>query len=209
VLYDGMSGKEYLRLMAGFHQKSDIRLKELQERLTLDLKKQTRAYSKGMKQKLVIIQAFMHDPDLLILDEPTLGLDPLMQREFYELLLEEKNRGKTILLSSHILTEVERVCDRVGIVRNGELVAIEAVSALKHKKVHHVQIALSHELPLEAIRLEGVEILSLNGRELEVRVSGNIQQLLHGLCQLPVEDLSFHEASLEDTFMKFYDKEQP
>ncbi len=203
-LYDGMTGKEYLRLMGSFHNEHDGRLKELQGRLDLDLNRQTRAYSKGMKQKLAIIQAFMHDPELLILDEPTLGLDPLMQMEFYEIMLEEKARGKTIFLSSHILPEVERVCDRVGIVRSGSLVAIETVADLKRRKIRRMHITLSREVPPEEIKLDGCEIISLNGKELEIRVYGNIPRLLEDLRQLPVEDLAFPEASLEDAFMQFY-----
>jgi ABC-2 type transport system ATP-binding protein len=122
VLYDGMTGDEYLRLMGSFHRgNSSRRLQEITELLELDLSRQTRAYSKGMKQKLAIIQTFMNDPELLVLDEPTLGLDPLVQHKFYDLLISEKARGKTIFLSSHILPEVERVCDWVGIVRDGQL----------------------------------------------------------------------------------------
>ena len=107
VLYDGMTGHDFLNLIGSFHKDHNgRRLKELQERLDLDLSRQTRAYSKGMKQKLAIIQAFMNDPELLILDEPTSGLDPLIQHVFYDLLIEERERGKTIFLSSHILPEV-------------------------------------------------------------------------------------------------------
>ncbi len=210
VLYDGMTGGEFLVLMASFHRKHNhSRLKELQERFELDLSRQTRAYSKGMKQKLAIIQAFMNDPKLLILDEPTLGLDPLMQRQFYDLLLEEKARGKTIFLSSHILPEVERVCDRVGIVRSGHLVAIERVAELKHKKVRRMELILSRQLSAKEIKLEGVEILSIKGKQVELKVSGNIPRLLKQLCQLPIEDMSFPEATLEDTFMEFYEEERP
>ncbi len=208
VLYDGMTGGEFLALMGSFHQGHDgRRLKELQERLELDLSRQTRAYSKGMKQKLAIIQAFMNDPKLLVLDEPTLGLDPLMQHRFYDLLLEEKVRGKTVFLSSHIIPEVERVCDRVGIVRDGRLVSIERVADLKYKKVRRMELILSRELSQEELKLEGVEILSIKGKQVELKVSGNIPRLLKQLCQLPIEDMSFPEATLEDTFMEFYEEE--
>ncbi len=205
VLYDGMTGNEFLRLMGSFHRgHNDQRLKELKERLELDLSRQTRAYSKGMKQKLAIIQAFMNDPKLLILDEPTLGLDPLMQRQFYDLLLEEKRRGKTVFLSSHILPEVERICDRVGIVRNGHLVAIEHVAELKHKRMRRMELILSREMTADKLKLEGAEILNINGRQVALKVSGNIPKLLKQLCQLPIEDMAFPEATLEDTFMEFY-----
>ena len=204
VFYDDMTGQEYLALMGSFRPGASRRQKELQERLGLDLRKKTRSFSKGMKQKLAIIQAFMHDPELLILDEPTLGLDPLVQREFYEMLLEEKARGKTVFLSSHILPEVERVCDRVGIVRAGELVDIETVAGLKRKKIRHMRIILSRDIAREEVLLDGAEIIRLKGRELEIVVRGETLPLLRQLCSLPVEDMSFPEASLEDTFMQFY-----
>jgi ABC-2 type transport system ATP-binding protein len=204
VLYDGMTGMEFLKLMSSFRSGGDRRLKELRDRLDLDLRKKTRAYSKGMKQKLAIIQAFMHDPELLILDEPTLGLDPLVQHEFYEILLEEKARGKTVFLSSHILTEVERVCDRVGIVRSGQLVDLETISGLKLKKVRRMHIIFSREVPVEELGFEGADIVRVKGRELELRVRGETAAVLKRLCSLPVEDMSFPEASLEDTFMQYY-----
>ncbi len=204
ALYDDMTGQEYLNLMASFRRTGTRRLKEIQERLALDLRKKTRAYSKGMKQKLAIIQAFMSDPELLVLDEPTLGLDPLVQREFYEMLLEERARGKTVFLSSHILTEVERVCDRIGIVREGELVDVETVPGLKRKKIRKMRVTLSEEIPAADIHLEGAEVTAVNGRSLDLLVRGETLPLLRSLCALPVEDLSFPEASLEDTFMQYY-----
>jgi len=209
VLYDGMTGSEFLSLMGSFHKgHNGQRLHQLQQRFELDLSRQTQTYSKGMKQKLVIIQALMNDPELLILDEPTLGLDPLMQRQFYELLLEEKKRGKTIILSSHILPEVERVCDRIGIVRNGHLVDIELVADLKHKKVRRMHLVLSREMTKDELKLERAAIISIKGKHVELKVHDEIPSLLKQLCQLPLEDMSFPEASLEDTFMEFYDEEQ-
>jgi len=204
VLYDGMTGNDYLNLMGSFHGGGKKRLKELQQRLDLDLSRQTRAYSKGMKQKLAIIQAFMNDPELLVLDEPTLGLDPIIQHRFYDLLLSEKGRGKTIFLSSHILPEVERVCDRVGIVREGQLVSIERVADLKFKKVRRMELTLKEDVPVRDLQMEGVQITNIRGRQVDLRISGNIQDLLQKLCKLPIEDLAFPEATLEDTFMQFY-----
>ena len=206
VLYDGMTGNEYLGLMGSFHKGNNgRRLNEIVELLELDLTRQTRVYSKGMKQKLAIIQAFMNDPELLVLDEPTLGLDPLVQHKFYDLLISEKAHGKTIFLSSHILPEVERVCDRVGIVRDGQLVSIEKVSDLKFKKVRRMELSLSHEIPLEELNLEGVEVIGAKGTQIQLKViSGNIQRILAQLSKLPIEDMAFPEATLEDTFMEFY-----
>ncbi|MFH1662871.1 MAG: ABC transporter ATP-binding protein [Chloroflexota bacterium] len=210
VLYDGMTGDEYLRLMGSFHKgKNGLRLGEISDLLELDLSRQTRAYSKGMKQKLAIIQAFTNDSELLVLDEPTLGLDPLVQHKFYDLLISEKARGKTIFLSSHILLEVERVCDRVGIVRDGQLVSIENVSDLKFKKVRRMEISLSHEIPSEEFKIEGVEIIAVKGTKIQLKViSGNIKNILTQLSKLPIEDMAFPEATLEDTFMEFYGEDK-
>jgi len=205
AFYAGMTGKEYLALLGTFHGKNnDTRLNELREMFELDLGRQTSAYSRGMKQKLALIQAFMSDPELYILDEPTLGLDPLMQHSFNNLLLEEKQRGKTIFLSSHLLPEVERVCDRVGIIRNGEMVTVEEVDNLKRKRVRHIELYLNREIPIEQIRLDNTEILEVSGKRITLKFSGKTPDLLKQLCDLPLDDIVFPEASLEDTFMEYY-----
>lgn len=205
AFYDGMNGKEFLSLMGSFHGvNGEKRIKKLKDMFELDLNPQIRAYSKGMKQKLAIIQAFMNDPELLILDEPSLGLDPLMQHTFYDLLLGEKERGKTVFLSSHILPEVERVCDRVGIVRNGELVSIERVADLKRKKVRRIDVFLKKELPAEELKLANAEVLEIKGKSVRFKFFGDTPTLLKQLTELPIEDIAFPEASLEDTFMEFY-----
>ena len=208
AFYQEMTGDELLALLGRFHQ-GDFQKRQqyLASKLDLDLKRPIRGYSRGMKQKLAIIQALRHDPELLILDEPTLGLDPLVQREFYSLLMEEKARGKTVFLSSHILPEVERVADRVGIVREGRLAAVEEVGTLKLKKVRRLQLWLREEVPAQALEMEGVDVLSRQGKHLELAVHGHIDRLLPWLSRLPVEEMVFAEASLEDTFMKFYRKE--
>jgi len=206
AFYDGMNGKDFLSLMGSFHgDNGRKRIKQLKDIFELDLNPQIRAYSKGMKQKLAIIQAFMNDPELLILDEPSLGLDPLMQHTFYDLLLEEKQRGKTVFLSSHILPEVERVCDRVGIVKNGELVSIERVADLKRKKVRRIDVFLKKELPAEELKLADTEILEIKGKRVKLKFFGDTPTLLKQLTDLPIEDIAFPEASLEDTFMEFYE----
>ena len=158
-----------------------------------------------MKQKVAIIAAFQHDPELLVLDEPTLGLDPLMQREFYALLKEEQSRGKTVLISSHILPEVERVCDRVGMVREGHLVAVEEIADLKHKKVRRMYITFAQEVPLENLVLKGVEVLHHEGRQVQLAIyHADLDAIIKHLAQFPIEDLEFPEATLEDTFLRYY-----
>ncbi|MEW6033918.1 MAG: ABC transporter ATP-binding protein [Chloroflexota bacterium] len=204
-LYGDMTVNELLTLATRVRKVDCERRKVLlAERLGLNPNVRIRACSKGMKQKAAIILALMHDPELLILDEPTLGLDPLVQREFYQTLLEEKAAGKAVFLSSHILTEVERVCDRVGIVREGRLVDVEQVPDLKRKKVRRMELVLAHEINADQLRIEGVEVLQQQGARVELAVHGHVDKLMKKLAELPVEDIVFPEATLEDTFMKFY-----
>jgi ABC-2 type transport system ATP-binding protein len=178
--------------------------RELAERLDLDLSRHISEYSTGMAQKLGLIIALMPRPDLLILDEPTKGLDPLVQVEIYNILSEERDRGCTVFFSSHILPEVERVCDRVGILRQGRLVAVEDVQAIRHKRVRILTVSFSRPVPREALRLEGVEVRKVDGRQATLAVYGHVPDLLRRLAELPVEDFVFPEATLEDTFMAFY-----
>ncbi len=205
-LFESMRGQELLDLLGSFSGGSS-REKELAERLQLDLSRPIRAYSRGMKQKLAIIQALSHSPDLLILDEPTTGLDPLVQQEFYNMMKETKQEGKTVFLSSHFLHEVERVCDRIGIVRDGRLVDIEEVSVLKRKKVRRLELQLTRDVTPQDLALDGAEVIRIDGTRAELAVHGNLRNLLIHLAALPVEDFVFPEASLEETFMRFYDTE--
>lgn len=141
--FDNMTGTEYLRFIADYHNICcEIRQKELLERFELNPKGKIKKMSKGTKQKIGIVAAFMHDPEILILDEPTSGLDPLMQNRFIELLEEEKKRGKTILLSSHIFEEVNRTCHRIGIIREGKLVTVDSVEALRKRHMRSYTVTL-------------------------------------------------------------------
>jgi ABC-2 type transport system ATP-binding protein len=148
-----------------------------------------------------------HDPELLILDEPTAGLDPLVQHEFYRMLAEERGRGKAVFLSSHILSEVERVCDGVGIVREGRLVAVLDVADLKLHRVRRMEVFLGREARPGDFQVEGVEVVRCEGNRAELLVSGHVGELVRCLGALPVEDVVFPEATLEDTFMQFYSDE--
>lgn len=207
-LYENLSGEEFLALIEKLHHNRSAKRKdELAERLDIDLSRKIRTYSKGMKQKVAIIQALMNDPELLMLDEPTSGLDPLVQREFYNLLKEEKERGKTVFLSSHILPEVERVCDRVGILRDGLLVDVENIDALKTKRVRKLELTLREEVPEERLKIPGTKLLYYRKQHVELEVYVHIGELMPKLAELPLEDIVFPEASLEDTFMKFYSEE--
>lgn len=142
--FDDMTGTEFLDFMAKYKGITNLeRRKELLERFELDPRGKIKKMSKGMKQKIGIITAFMHDPEILILDEPTSGLDPLMQNSFIELIAEEKEKGKTILLSSHIFEEVERTCDRIGIIKSGKLVTVDAVDVLRERHMHTYTVTLN------------------------------------------------------------------
>ncbi|MBI4200110.1 MAG: ABC transporter ATP-binding protein [Chloroflexi bacterium] len=205
ALYDPLKGRELLELLGSFRGPGGTRrMRELAVRLEMDLSRPVRAYSRGMKQKLAVIQALMHDPELLVLDEPTLGLDPLMQRELHALLQEEQARGKTVFLSSHSLPEVEQLCDRVGIVREGNLVAVEEVAALRARRVRKMELTLRSPVRDEELHIPGVELLRRNGNSLEFAVWGDLQAVLKGVAALPVEDIVFPPAALEDIFLDFY-----
>jgi ABC-2 type transport system ATP-binding protein len=180
----------------------------LAERLDLDLSRHIGEYSTGMMQKLGLIIALMPRPDLLILDEPTKSLDPLVQVQVYDILSEERARGCTIFLSSHILPEVERVCDRVGILRQGRLVAVEDVQAIRHKRVRILTVSFSRPVAPAALATDGIEVLKMDGREATLAVHGRVPDLLRRLADLPVEDFVFPEATLEDAFMKHYGGEE-
>ncbi len=207
-LYEDMTGDALLDLLGSLHRGDHgQRRQELAERLEIDLARKIKGYSTGMKQKVTLIQALMNDPELLILDEPTSGLDPIMQQEVYDILLEEKARGKTIFLSSHILPEVERVCDRVGIVREGHLVDVEALPDLKRKKVRKMEVIFKEEIAPEMLTIDEVEVVSKEGRRVNLTVHGNVDKLIKRLAELDAEDVVFPEATLEDTFMTFYSHE--
>lgn len=205
-----MSGAEFLNLMSGMHGNRPVyrqRRNSLVERLDLNLKQPIQKMSKGMKQKLGIIYALMLDAEVLIFDEPTSGLDPLMQREFINLVLEEKGRGKTIFISSHIFTEVERTCDRVGIVRQGELAAVEEIQQLRHGQMRTFEITVDDEKQVEVLRQRGLKITAIQGPRIWVEVRGDLNPLLHALAAVNVKEFVQKSTDLEETFMHFYEGE--
>jgi ABC-2 type transport system ATP-binding protein len=204
-LYESMTGEALLGLLNHLRGGDSLEhARRLADRLDLALHRRVGDYSSGMRQKLALVAALMPQPELLILDEPTKGLDPLVQQELYTILREEQTRGCTVFLSSHNLPEVEKVCNRVGIVRKGKLVAVEEVETIRHKKVRLLTLTFSRPVPREALVMEGVEIRSLDGDHAELAVLGHVPDILRRLVELPIEDLEFPEATLEDTFMQYY-----
>jgi len=183
-------------------------LKQLIKRLDLDPSRKFRHYSSGNKRKVVLIQAFMHRPRVLILDEPTNGLDPLNQQEFDRMVKEVRDEGRTVFLSSHILTEVEQTCSRVGIIREGQLVRVGGVTELKDIKRHEVTITFANAVPAEAFKtLDGVaEVEALaDGQTLRLVIQGGEDAVIKAAAQYSVVTLTSHEPSLEDIFLRYYE----
>ena len=207
-LYEKMSGDEFLDFFAAFRKRKYPRLRrDLVERLELDTGQKIKHMSKGNRQKLAVVQALMHDAPFLILDEPSSGLDPLMQVEFVELLREERARGKSVFLSSHQLPEVERIADRAAIIREGQLVAIEDVARLKTLRERHMEVILHEPVAPERFsNLEDVRVVSVNpgGRHVELAVRGHLGPLLRTLGEMPVDDLTFRPPDLESIFLHYY-----
>jgi ABC-2 type transport system ATP-binding protein len=182
-------------------------LKQLVERFELDPTRKFRQYSSGNKRKVVLIQAFMHRPRLIILDEPTSGLDPINQQEFQRLVVEAQEAGSTVFLSSHILSEVEQTCHRVGIIREGQLVRVGSVAELKDIKRHEVTITFANSTPVEVFKgLDGVEQVEVlpDGHTLRLSISGGLDDVVKAAAQHRVVTLTSHEPSLEDIFLRYY-----
>src|SRR5712691_6112739 len=183
-------------------------LKSLIARLDLDPSRKFRQYSTGNKRKVVLIQAFMHRPRVLILDEPTSGLDPLNQQQFDDMVREARDEGRTVFLSSHVLSEVEKTCTRVGIIREGRLVRVGGIAELKHIKRYEITIAFAQPVPIEAFaQLEGVaQVEQLNnGSAVRLAMQGAADAVIKAAARYPVVSLTSYEPSLEDIFLRYYE----
>ena len=187
-------------------------LKTLITRLDLDTSKKFRQYSSGNKRKVVLIQALMHRPRLLILDEPTNGLDPINQQTFDDLVREARDEGRTVLLSSHVLSEVEKTCSRVGIIREGRLVRVGGLAELKDIKRYEITIAFANPVPVDAFRrLDGVaDVVDVDGgRAIRLAMQGAADAVVKRAAEFNVVSLTSYEPSLEDIFMRYYTDGQP
>jgi len=205
---DEMTGTQFLNLISDMRGSRDkSRRDSLIERFELDPSGRIRKMSKGMKQKLGIVTAFMHDPAVYILDEPTSGLDPLMQNVFVKLALEERDRGKTILMSSHNFEETYRTCDRAGIIREGRLVAVEDVHSLKSSQRKAYLVTLESRSDIEHLRSVGLELGNISKNTVEVYVSGNYNQFIDALAKCNILGLEVATQSLEQVFLKYYGRE--
>jgi ABC-2 type transport system ATP-binding protein len=208
-LYPELTGARTLRYLGDLRGGVDQALvRALAERLDCDLERKVRDLSTGNRRKLGLIQAFVHRPELLILDEPTSGLDPLVQREFYAMIDEARAAGQTVFLSSHVLPEVQRVCDRVGFIREGELVAVEDVAALTGRAVRELEVVFAAPVPAAAfLGVPGVTAATAEGpggSTVRLTVNGPVDALLKELARHEVVDLTSREPDLEDVFVTFY-----
>jgi ABC-2 type transport system ATP-binding protein len=206
AFYETMTGQEQLGYLGELYGRPTPLRDELTERMELsrgDLRRQIRDYSRGMRQKLGIVQAFQHDPELAILDEPTEGLDPLMQRSFYEMILDRQRAGRTIFFSSHILSEVERICQRVAIIRHGALVALSDVADLLARRRRYVELR-AVGTPPDLAGVAGISDVHVDGDVLSCQLEGDPGPLIAALQGIPIHDLLIEPARLEEAFMEYY-----
>ncbi len=205
AFFDQMTGVQFLTFMGRMRRtKSTARRDELVERFDLETDVRISRMSKGMKQKLGVITAFMHDPSVYILDEPTSGLDPVMQNVFMELLRAEKGRGKTVLMSSHLFEEVQRICDRAGIIREGRIVAVEDVQSLNAVRQKSYVVTLADRTDAERLLSSGLEVERTGERRVVVTVMNNYREFFAALARCEVVGLESRAQSLEDVFMRYY-----
>ena len=208
-VYLDLTGLEVLNLLArlGSRPLNEKYRHELQERFEFpdkDLRRKLREYSTGMKRKLGLLQALESDPPLLILDEPTEGLDPVTQESFYELLSELKNLGRTVFMSSHVLSEVARVCDRVALLRAGQLALLSSVEEIRKLAPRKARVLFSEDVKLSDSLPSGYQILEVKPRVWTLAVENTLGGLLKVLAPLPVQDLELEEPRLEDVLIKYY-----
>ena len=205
-LYDRLTGGQTIEYFANLRGGVDPGyVAELVERLDLDPTRKFREYSKGNKQKVGLVVALQHRPDLLILDEPTSGLDPLVQQTVFELIREAKREGRTVFLSSHIIDEVDRTCDRVAIIREGRLVQVDSVESIRGLAFHHVELSFTQPVATAIFSgLQGVSDVSASNGKLTMRVAGPLGAVLRVAAQHGLVDVVSREPNLEDVFLAQY-----
>ncbi len=206
ALYPRLTGHATLQYFARLRGGVDeAAILELAERFHADLSRKVGEYSSGNRQKIGLIQAFMHQPELLILDEPSAGLDPLMQEEFHALVEEVRSQGRTVFLSSHTLSEVDRIADRVGIIRRGRLVVVERIAELKRKAIRQMDLEFAQPIPGGTFaRVSGVREAHVDGRHARVSFEGSVNELLKAAMAYEVVNLHTREADLEEIFLTYY-----
>lgn len=209
ALYPDMTGRQVVDYLGNLRGGVETRaINELAERFAVDLSKKASEYSSGNRQKVGLIQAFMHQPDLVVLDEPSTGLDPLIQQELQALLLETASAGRTVFLSSHTLSEVDRVADRVGIIRAGQLVEVARIDELKANALRRLDVDFTRPVGRQVFMdLDNVKAVEASGTRLVVTYSGSVKQVLGAAAQFDVVDLNIRSADLEEIFLGYYQSE--
>jgi ABC-2 type transport system ATP-binding protein len=205
----GQTGRELLTHLA--HLRGGVagdRIDGLAGRLDLDLSTRISKLSKGNRQKVGVVQAFMHQPELLILDEPSSGLDPIIQQRFLELVAEARAAGQTVFMSSHVLSEVQQSADRVGIIREGRLVAVEAVESFRRRAVRRVEIEFDEPVPPDAFNLPDVRDVRIEGTVLRCRLTGRPDGLVKAAARFGVAAIKVEEPDLEELFLTYYRGEE-
>ncbi|GKU83054.1 ABC transporter ATP-binding protein [Niallia sp. NCCP-28] len=206
---EGMTGKEFLDFMAAMHGiKDSSKRNSLIERLQFDIYTPIRKMSKGMKQKVGIVAAFMHDPEVIILDEPTSGLDPLMQKVFIDIVLEEKAKGKTFLMSSHSFAEIERTCDRAAIIKNGIVIAVKDIHELQTMQRKLFEVTFQREQDVQSFLQSGLLCEFQEGNRVRVAIQGDYNRFLAETAKYNIRNIDVFTQNLEDIFMDYYDRRE-
>jgi ABC-2 type transport system ATP-binding protein len=202
---DDMTGMQFIKFIGEMKGLTDFsRAHELIKNFELNPNGKIKKMSKGMKQKIGIVCAFMQSPEILILDEPTSGLDPLMQNRFVELILEEKKKGTTILMSSHMFEEIERTCDRAAIIKNGKIVAVENITTLKESRRKVYTVTLKDKDMAATFAKEPIDVEKVTGNHVTVVIQGDMMPFIHAMGKYKVTNLTVSTQSLEELFMNFY-----
>ncbi len=207
--YDNMRVIDLLKYSASFYKKDCTnRIKELAEIMDLDLKKKIDDLSFGNKKKVGIVQGLLHEPKLIILDEPTSGLDPLMQQKFFDLIAQENQKGATIFFSSHILSEVQKMCSRVAFIKEGRIIKTEKMSTLQDNNYKRISIETKSKLTSDMINLNGINKVEIKGNSANFIFKGNINSIMKKLSELDLKNISIEEPDLEELFLHYYTKEE-
>ncbi|MCD9024735.1 ABC transporter ATP-binding protein [Cohnella silvisoli] len=207
--FDGMTGKTFLDFMADMQGMKDLSKRaRLIDRLQFDVHTPIRKMSKGMKQKVGIVATFMHDPNVIILDEPTSGLDPLMQKVFIEIVLEEKARGKTFLMSSHNFPEIERTCDRAAIIKDGVIITVKDVHELQSMQRKLFEVTFENQAEAKTFLDSGLLIESHEGDRVRVSVQGNYDKFVEETAKYKIRNIDIFTQNLEDIFMNYYERKE-
>ncbi len=203
-LYDNLTAKEHFQLIEKIRGKG-VKKEEIIKKLDATVDMKIKYLSTGNKQKISLVIALMHNPEIVILDEPTSGLDPILQNTIYETLLEMRDEGKTIFMSSHNLSEVEKICERAAIIRQGKLVAVEDIKKLNVKRLYKVWVSYKNTKDLKDLKkIKGVKIETESSNEVYLNVSGAIDPVVKYFAKKDIDDMRIEHAGLEETFLNFY-----